>query len=104
VAGNVRTGVAATGGSRREPPSHQTALQLRPFLHNRLQRSAPLLAAVLPVAALAQTPGTIVGRVSGVNNLTDEPQISYQGFKRTDNPEDYTTYSWRATFGATYNF
>ena len=39
-----------------------------------------------------------------VNNLMDEPQISYQGFKRTDNPEDYTTYSWRATFGATYKF
>ena len=38
------------------------------------------------------------------NNLMDEPQISYQGFKRTDNPEDYTTYSWRATFGATYKF
>jgi len=39
-----------------------------------------------------------------VNNLSDEPQISYQGFKRPDNPEDYTTYSWRATFGATYKF
>ena len=39
-----------------------------------------------------------------VNNLTDEPQISYQGFRRTDNPEDITTYSWRATFGATYKF
>ncbi len=39
-----------------------------------------------------------------VNNLMDEPQISYQGYKRTDNPEDYTTYSWRATFGASYKF
>ena len=39
-----------------------------------------------------------------VNNLTDEPQISYQGFKRTDNPEDTTTYSWRATIGATLRF
>jgi hypothetical protein len=39
-----------------------------------------------------------------VNNLTDEHQISYQGFKRTANPKDYTTYSWRATFGATYKF
>ena len=39
-----------------------------------------------------------------MNNLTDEPQISYQGFKRTANPADYTTYSWRATFGATYKF
>ena len=39
-----------------------------------------------------------------VNNITDEPQISYQGFTRTDNPEDYTTYSWRATLGATYTF
>ena len=35
-----------------------------------------------------------------VNNLTDEPQVSYQGFQRTDNPEDVTTYSWRATAGA----
>lgn len=39
-----------------------------------------------------------------VNNLTDEPQISYQGFQRPDNPEDYTTYGWRATFGASYRF
>jgi TonB-dependent receptor len=39
-----------------------------------------------------------------VNNLTDEPQISYQGFRRTDNPEDYSSYSWRATMGATYSF
>lgn len=39
-----------------------------------------------------------------VNNLTDEPQISYQGFQRTDNPEDITTYSWRATVGATFKF
>lgn len=39
-----------------------------------------------------------------VSNLTDEPQISYQGFGRTDNPEDYSTYSWRATLGATYSF
>ncbi len=39
-----------------------------------------------------------------VNNLTDEPQVSYQGFKRTDNPEDTTTYSWRATIGATFRF
>ena len=39
-----------------------------------------------------------------VNNLTDEPQYSYQGFKHTDNPEDVTTYSWRATFGATLRF
>ena len=39
-----------------------------------------------------------------VNNITDEPQISYQGYQRTDNPEDYTTYSWRATVGATYTF
>ena len=39
-----------------------------------------------------------------VNNLTDEPQVSYQGFQRTDNPEDVTTYSWRATAGATYRF
>jgi hypothetical protein len=40
-------------------------MQLRPFLHHLLQRSALLLAAaVLPVAALAQTTGTIVGRVS----------------------------------------
>jgi TonB-dependent receptor len=39
-----------------------------------------------------------------VNNLSDEPQISYQGFKRTDNPEDITTYSWRATTGITLRF
>ncbi|MDP3208173.1 MAG: TonB-dependent receptor [Rhodoglobus sp.] len=39
-----------------------------------------------------------------VNNLTDEPQISYQGVNRPDNPEDYTTYSWRATFGVSYRF
>jgi outer membrane receptor protein involved in Fe transport len=39
-----------------------------------------------------------------VNNLTDEPQVSYQGYQRTDNPEDVTTYSWRATVGATYKF
>ncbi|MBL9211570.1 MAG: TonB-dependent receptor, partial [Opitutaceae bacterium] len=39
-----------------------------------------------------------------VNNLTDEPQISYQGVNRPDNPEDYTTYSWRATFGVGYRF
>jgi len=39
-----------------------------------------------------------------VNNLTDEPQISYQGYGRPDNPEDYTTYSWRATFGVGYRF
>ena len=39
-----------------------------------------------------------------VNNLTDEPQISYQGFQRTDNPEDITTYSWRATVGASLKF
>ena len=39
-----------------------------------------------------------------VNNITDEPQISYQGFNRTDNPEDITTYSLRATLGATYTF
>lgn len=39
-----------------------------------------------------------------VNNLTDEPQISYQGYNRPDNPEDYTQYSWRATVGATMRF
>ncbi|MBL9187723.1 MAG: TonB-dependent receptor [Opitutaceae bacterium] len=39
-----------------------------------------------------------------VNNLTDEPQISYQGRGRPDHPEDYTTYSWRATLGATIRF
>lgn len=39
-----------------------------------------------------------------VNNITDEPQISYQGFKHADNPEDYSTYSWRATVGATIRF
>ena len=39
-----------------------------------------------------------------VNNLTDEPQYSYQGYKRTDNPEDVTTYSWRATGGVTIRF
>ena len=39
-----------------------------------------------------------------MNNLTDEHQISYQGFKRTANPEDYTTHSRRATFGVTYKF
>jgi TonB-dependent receptor len=39
-----------------------------------------------------------------INNLTDEPQISYQGFQHPDNPEDYTTYSWRATVGASYRF
>ena len=39
-----------------------------------------------------------------VNNLTDEPQISYQGVNRPDNPEDYTTYSWRATVGVSYRF
>jgi len=39
-----------------------------------------------------------------LNNLTDEPQISYQGFQRPDNPEDYTTYSWRATAGVSYRF
>jgi len=39
-----------------------------------------------------------------VNNLTDEPQISYQGVNRPDNPEDYTTYSWRATVGISYRF
>ncbi len=39
-----------------------------------------------------------------VNNLTDEPQISYQGVNRPDNPEDYTKYSWRATFGVGYRF
>ncbi len=39
-----------------------------------------------------------------VNNITDEPQISYQGFNRPDNPEDYTTYGWRATVGASYRF
>ncbi len=39
-----------------------------------------------------------------VNNLTDEPQISYQGRGRPDNPEDYTTYSWRATVGVGFRF
>lgn len=39
-----------------------------------------------------------------VNNITDEPQISYQGYQRRDNPEDYTTYSWRAAVGATLRF
>ncbi|HEY0946526.1 MAG TPA: TonB-dependent receptor [Opitutaceae bacterium] len=39
-----------------------------------------------------------------VNNITDEPQISYQGLNHSDNPEDYTIYSWRATLGATYTF
>ncbi len=39
-----------------------------------------------------------------LNNLTDEPQISYQGYRRTDNPEDYTTYSWRGTLGLTASF
>ncbi len=39
-----------------------------------------------------------------VNNLTDEPQISYQGRGRPDNPEDYTTYSWRATAGVSLRF
>jgi hypothetical protein len=39
-----------------------------------------------------------------VNNLTDEPQVSYQGFKRTDNPEDITTYGWRATTGVSIRF
>ena len=39
-----------------------------------------------------------------VNNLTDEPQISYQGRGRPDNPEDYTTYGWRATVGVSLRF
>ncbi|MDP3071847.1 MAG: TonB-dependent receptor [Opitutaceae bacterium] len=39
-----------------------------------------------------------------VNNITDEPQISYQGRGRPDNPEDYTTYSWRATVGVSLRF
>ncbi|MEO7412161.1 MAG: TonB-dependent receptor [Opitutaceae bacterium] len=39
-----------------------------------------------------------------VNNLSDEPQISYQGFRHTDNPEDISSYGLRATFGATYKF
>lgn len=39
-----------------------------------------------------------------VNNLTDEPKMSYQGYQHPDNPEDYTTYSWRATVGATLRF
>ena len=39
-----------------------------------------------------------------VNNLTAEPQISYQGYQRPDNPEDYTTYSWRATTGFSLRF
>ena len=39
-----------------------------------------------------------------VNNLTNEPQVSYQGFKRTDNPEDITTYGWRATTGISIRF
>ncbi len=39
-----------------------------------------------------------------VNNLTDEPQISYQGYKHPDNPEDITTYGWRATTGVSFRF
>lgn len=39
-----------------------------------------------------------------VNNLTNEPQISYQGYKHPDNPEDITTYGWRATTGVSIRF
>ncbi len=39
-----------------------------------------------------------------LNNLTDEPQISYQGLNHPDNPEDYTKYSWRASAGISVRF
>lgn len=39
-----------------------------------------------------------------LNNLSDEPQISYQGRGRPENPEDYTKYSWRATTGVSLKF
>jgi len=37
-----------------------------------------------------------------MTNLTDRPQVSYQGFAY--NPEDYTMHGMRATTGVTYRF
>ena len=39
-----------------------------------------------------------------INNLNDEPQVSYQGFGQTGNPEDTTRYGFRASLGANYTF
>ncbi|MCX6954733.1 MAG: TonB-dependent receptor, partial [Verrucomicrobia bacterium] len=39
-----------------------------------------------------------------VNNLSNEPQVSYQGYKHTDNPEDVTSYGRRAIVGVSLRF
>lgn len=39
-----------------------------------------------------------------IENATKRPQVSYQGFGRTDNPEDFTQYSYRAILGANVRF
>ena len=39
-----------------------------------------------------------------VDNLTARPQVSYQGFNRTDNPEDFSQYGFRAVMGVNLTF
>ncbi|MES2692048.1 MAG: TonB-dependent receptor [Verrucomicrobiota bacterium] len=39
-----------------------------------------------------------------VENATARPQVSYQGFNRTDNPEDFTQYGFRAVAGMNLTF
>ena len=39
-----------------------------------------------------------------VENATARPQVSYQGFNRTDNPEDFTQYGFRAIAGVNLTF
>lgn len=39
-----------------------------------------------------------------VDNATARPQVSYQGFNRTDNPEDFSQYGFRAIAGVNLMF
>jgi TonB-dependent receptor len=39
-----------------------------------------------------------------IENATARPQVSYQGFNRTDNPEDFTQYGFRAVAGVSLTF
>jgi len=39
-----------------------------------------------------------------IENATARPQVSYQGFGKTDNPEDFTQYGFRAVAGVNLTF
>jgi TonB-dependent receptor len=39
-----------------------------------------------------------------VDNVTARPQVSYQGYQRTDNPEDFSQYGFRAVTGVNLTF